>query len=325
MAVIKPGCAEQAPPRYLEWFEGGASFQQAADKLAGWYESHLFLGDAFPYFNLSFGADDFAAYLGADLQLSDDATTSWPVHALHGLHNAKIRFDPNGKWWNRTAEFYTVLRRTLGDSIMIAAPTLSAGLDGLAGIYGVTNLLEAIIDEPEAVHEALLQIDAAFSDATKAVRELFEYDRYGSITRHGMYIEGDIGVPQCDFSCMISGEMFREFALPSIRHEISRLTLAEYHMDGPGAIRHLEDLCSLTNLHTIQWVPGAGEAAEQDWTWLYQKIQALGKSILAWGGPERLLALQNTLCSPAAFYTVHVKTLEQAQRFEEQLIAACSG
>lgn len=51
-------------------------FQQVADKLARWYESHRFLADAIPYYALSFGSDDFAAYLGADLKLAPDGTTS---------------------------------------------------------------------------------------------------------------------------------------------------------------------------------------------------------------------------------------------------------
>lgn len=118
---------------------------------------------------------------------------------------------------------------------------------------------------------------------------------------------------------MISGEMFREFALPCIRHEMSELTYAEYHLDGPGNVRHLEDLCTLDKLHTVQWVAGAGEAAEQDWTWLYQKINSLGKAVLYNGNPGSLLRLQQTLQTNAAYYTVWVNTEDEAKRFLEDL------
>lgn len=317
ITLVKAGREAAEPPRYLEAFEGGKAFGKTADKVARWADCREFLCEAVPYYAVSFGADDFAAFLGADLRLSADGTTSWPVRPLQSLTRAKIAFDPNGKWWTRTAEFYHVLRSRLGGSVMLAAPTLSAGLDGLAGLYGVNSLLTALLDEPEAVKEALEQINAAYTCAMKAVRELFEFDRYGSINRHGMYTEGATGVPQCDFSCMISGEMFREFALPCIRCEIAALDAAEYHLDGPGAIRHLEDLCGIRGLHTIQWVAGAGEAAEQDWTWLYRKINSLGKAVLAGGSPERVLRLQDSLRTTAAYYTVGAESRDEAERFLE--------
>ena len=263
--------------------------------------------------------EHFAAYIGADLKLADDGTTSWPNHILDSLENVNIRFDPSGKWWTKTVEFYHVLRRTLGDDVMIAAPTLSAGLDGLVGLYNAQDLIITMIDEPELVKEALAQINTAFTEIIKEVRRVFEFDKYGSINRHGMYVNGSIGVPQCDFSCMISSEMFREFALDSIAHEMSELDYAEYHLDGPGAIHHLEDLCTLEKLHTVQWVAGAGNAQKQDWTWLYQKIVSLGKAVLTGGNTSSVLALQNVLHTKSAYHKVSCQTRDEAERFMEEL------
>ena len=164
----KPGMEPTPAPRYLQAFEGGSKYEEVADQLARWYESHLFLGDTIPYYALSFGADDFAAYTGSDLHLSEDGETSWSEKTFSDLSHAKIAFDPNGKWWTKTAEFYHVLRKKLGDSIMIAAPTLSAGLDGLAAHFGVSELLYALLDEPEMVIDVLAQVNQAFSDALEA-------------------------------------------------------------------------------------------------------------------------------------------------------------
>jgi len=315
ITIPKPGVEAHRAPRYLEAFKGGSAFQLVADQLARWYESHLFLEDAIPYYALTFGADDFAAFTGSDLQLSADGTTSWSVKTVNDLAHAKIAFDPNGEWWSKTAEFYHVLRKTLGNSIMISAPTLSAGLDGLAAHFGVSELLIALMDEPELVLDVLAQVNQAYTDAMKASKQLFEFEKYGSTTRHGMYTQGDIGVPQCDFSCMISSEMFEEFALPSLRHEMSELTYAEYHLDGPGAIRHLEALCRLEKLHTVQWVPGSGEAERQDWLWLYQKIVDCGKSFLAGGSPSTILRLNRKLHTNAAFYIVYSQDEHEVTEF----------
>lgn len=321
IVISRPGIEPQEPPRYLEAFNGGTSYRMVADKIARWYETHVFLEDAVPYYNLSFGADDFAAYLGAELELSADGTTSWARHTLTTLNDIRIAFDPNGKWWQQTAEFYRILRDTLGDEVMISAPTLSAGLDALAGLYGGTELLYALVDEPGMVLDALAQVNAAYTDIIQAVRELFEYDRYGSITRHGMYTDGCVGVPQSDFSYMISQEHFREFALPCIEHEIAALDCAEYHLDGPGNLRHLDMLCTIEKLHTVQWVAGAGEPARQDWTWLYRKIIDLGKAVILGGSAGSVLGMQEMLRTSQAYYTVSVNNADEAHKFMDALWA----
>ena len=79
----------------------------------------------------------------------------------------------------------------------------------------------------------------ALAEIVAALAEELDYARYGSINRHGIYSRGKVAVPQCDFSSMISTEMFREFALPALRREMAMLDAVEYHLDGPGAVQHL--------------------------------------------------------------------------------------
>jgi hypothetical protein len=74
---------------------------------------------------------------------------------------------------------------------------------------------------------------------------------------------------------MISPEMFREFGLPSLKHECDMLAGVVYHLDGPDAIRHLPAVSEIEKVKMIQWVPGAGEAAKKDWTALFQQIDDL--------------------------------------------------
>lgn len=307
---------EPAPfPPYLAGFNG--EYQAVADRLAEWVESCEFYGGAIPRFNLSFGSDDFASFLGADLRIINENTaeaTSWPSHTLTTLKDAKIAFDPNGKWWSRAVEFHDVLKRTLGESVMIAAPTISAGLDGLVGLYGANNLLTDLADEPELVKDALCQINAAYTEVLLAMDTVFEFGRYGSINRHGMYTAGRINVPQCDFSCMISPAMFEEFAIPSLVHEFSLLDAGEYHLDGPDAIRHLDRIAEIPGLKVIQWVPGVGEAAAMDWTSLYHKIVSLGKGLILGGTAEAMEAAQRAYRTPNMFLSIYgVKSPMEAE------------
>ena len=314
ITIPKNGIACAPKPPWIMGF--GGDYQAVADALARWVESCEFYGCAVPVFDMSFGSDNIAAFCGADLSLGGSGDTTWCSHPLQTLRGAKIAFDPNGKWWGRMVEYYGVLKRALGDSVMLAAPTLSAGLDCIVAMYGNMNLLMDMADEPEAVHEAMLQVNEAFTQATKACAALFEHEKYGSATRHGMVAKGAAGVPQCDTSCMISSDMFEEFAVPCLLHELDVIDAAEYHLDGPGALHHLERLTQMPKIRVIQWVAGAGEAAQQDWMPLYQRIVSLGKGLIMHGGTERVEQMRLKLQSKDIFFDVGgLKTRAEAEDF----------
>ncbi|MGE5224846.1 MAG: hypothetical protein ACM3PY_20620, partial [Omnitrophica WOR_2 bacterium] len=51
------------------------------------------------------------------------------------------------------------------------------------------------------------------------------------------------------------------------------------HLDGPGALRHMDSILSIPELHALQWVPGTGNEVFERWIWVYQKAQKAGKGI----------------------------------------------
>ena len=91
--------------------------------------------------------------------------------------------------------------------------------------------------------------------------------------------DGKFYIPSNDFSCMISREMFEEFFLPGIAEECRFYERSIYHLDGPGALRHLDSILQINELDAVQWVPGAGNEGYARWVWVYQKIQRAGKAL----------------------------------------------
>jgi len=109
-------------------------------------------------------------------------------------------------------------------------------------------------------------------------------------------------VPSNDFSCMVSNAMFREFFLEGIAEECRFYTNSVYHLDGPGALRHLDDLLDIPELNAIQWVPGAGHTEPLQWMHVYKRVQAGGKSIMIYDvEPGHLDSLMDEL-SPEGLY-----------------------
>lgn len=303
----RPGIEPVEKPRYGAGYDG--NFTPVIDQLLRWAESHEFLGDAIPFFYLEFGADHFATLLGADMVFPyEGRDAGWAVPFVKDWDAVELRFRRDSRWWEQTVRFAEALRARCEGALLIAAPTMVANLDALAAVRGPQNLLLDLVLCPEAVQRALAQVNAAHAEILQALGELLEFDRYGSINRHGMYSRGRINVPQCDFSCMISPAMFREFAIPALAQEMARLDAVEYHLDGPDALRHLEALCALDKLDVIQWVPGAGAPSQQDWNWLYQKIDTLGKGQFRWADSKTVKRVWRNCQVRKQFFTVSVSS-----------------
>jgi 5-methyltetrahydrofolate--homocysteine methyltransferase len=97
---------------------------------------------------------------------------------------------------------------------------------------------------------------------------------------------------QCDFSAMISPQMYAEFMVPVLRTLTERVDYCMYHWDGPAAIPHHDHLLSLPELTMIQWTPGAGNTSPTDKRWwpLYHKTLEAGKKLMI--GVEDLQGLR---------------------------------
>ncbi len=72
---------------------------------------------------------------------------------------------------------------------------------------------------------------------------------------------------------------FKEFVLPTIREEMKASDRNIYHLDGPGALRHLDAILEVPEIHAIQWVYGAGNGPARNWLPVYKKILDAGKGI----------------------------------------------
>ena len=284
--ILKPGKEPVGKPPYASGHEG--DFGPVIDGILTWADAYEFVGDAIPFFYLEFAADHFSSLLGVDLEFREGQTGGWPVHCIDDPDQADIRFRPDCRWWERTAEFAEELEKHVCGNVMIAAPSLVANLDALVAMMGAQNVLMALIDKPDSVKRMLQDVTKAHGEILDAFADLFEFGIRGSINRHGFYSSGCMNVAQCDISAMIGPDMFREFALPCVKQELARYDGGEYHLDGPDAIKHLEALCELEEIDIIQWIPGAGEASSQDWTWLYDKIDSLGKGQWRGGSIEQI-------------------------------------
>ncbi len=303
--VAKPSAYTLGPDLEVDLF---------CDGLLAWAEAYEFLGAALPFVYLEFAADQFATFLGGELVFPTAGEGGWSTHPLaHAeLATVDLRFLREGPWWRKYTALCEQMRDRLAGRVMIAAPTFVANLDALVALRGAPQVLVDLVDQPAAVERALAQITAAHGELVDAFAELLDVPAWGSINRHGMYSRRPINVPQCDFSCMISPAMFQRFVAPCLETEFARYGGGEYHLDGPSAIRHLETLCGLDDLHVIQWVSGAGNEG-RDWTELYRRIDALGKGQILGGPAGSLARWAGELRTKRLFWTLRAASKAEAE------------
>jgi 5-methyltetrahydrofolate--homocysteine methyltransferase len=209
--------------------------------------------------------------------------TVWCEPFLSTLEGAKFAYDPDNFYWQFSQRAYTEVAGKGKGKFLQQFPDFIEGLDTLAAIVGTEELLEALIEHPDWVHAALRQVTDLYFHYYDVIYDIVRDEVGGSV--FWAWAPGRMVKLQCDFSAMISPDMFGEFMVPVLTEMTERVSYSMYHWDGPGALNHLDHLLSIPRLNMIQWTPGAG--AEPGWhpRWwpYYHRIIDAGKKIYVFG------------------------------------------
>jgi len=237
-------------------------------------------GVALPFHWPDWGASTFAGVLGARMQMVGKETF-WAYPVCEDLEEVlEVEIDPDNRFYRTVME---MTRRSVAlspDHHFVACyPIVGIG-DILAGLYGTEKLLLAMIEQPAAVKAAMGHILELWMREFDATQRLIESaGNPGNINWMSIWAPGRTCATQEDLSYMLSPGMFDEFCLPPLVELIDWLEYPMYHLDGAGAIPHLETLLSIPRLRAIQWVPGAGRESVAQWYGLIRRILEGGKSV----------------------------------------------
>jgi len=195
---------------------------------------------------------------------------------------------------------------------LVGLPDLNGPGEILARLRGTEELAFDVIDHPDEVHRAMDEINRAWLDCYEACWEIIHPHTEGTIFWMGIFSERPATDLQCDFSIMISEAMFNAFFLPYVAQQTRWVERTIYHLDGPGAARHLDALLALPELDGIQWVPGAGAAPMREWIDLLKRIQDAGKLIVASCNKEEVPILLEALRPEGLWLNTHCDSREEA-------------
>jgi len=257
-------------------FSEDAAAEAVLDAYAELHSSILCFGDCWPRWWPNFGPGIVAAYLGASVGSAPG--TVWfhreePVD-LDSWHPAD---DPTNPWRRRVRELTRLAVERWGGSASVGFTDLGGGLDILASLRGTEQLLMDTIERPEAVERAAGEITRVWLRCYDELHAALTPQNRGFTPWAHIWSPARTYILQCDFSYMISPSMFERFALPDLEACCGALDHAFYHLDGKGAIPHLDMLLSLPRLRGIQWIPGAGAPPAEEWMPLLKRIRDAGK------------------------------------------------
>jgi len=315
LAVTAPKEGHNIPPGppYMDGWDG--DFVEA---VARWeaHAAHIYYaGDAIPYIEPSFGPDQFGAFIGADLERADASynSTSWAVPFVEDWEKVlPIRLKPENRWWKKMLEFMRVAGEAAEGKFLVGMLDLHSNMDALASIREPQELCMDLIDHPELIHRAMKDVRALYPVIYEALYEAGNMANRGTIGWCSFYSPGRFAMTQCDFSIMLSPKMFDEFILPALTEESNYLDHSIYHYDGIGSLRHLDSVLSIERLDGIQWVPGAGNPPQAEWTELLVRIQEAGKSLHISASPEEIKHLHGILKPELVFYDTWAKNEKEA-------------
>ncbi|MDP6153345.1 MAG: hypothetical protein QF785_08210 [Phycisphaeraceae bacterium] len=241
-----------------------------------------YYAEAYPVFETQIGPGSLGVMLGATPHFDDrtvwyepciDDPETFPAICLNTVNNTG--------WDMHMAIIDEALRRADG-RYLVNVPDLIENLDTLAAMRGSEQLLYDLVDRPGWVHRRLAEITEAYAQAYNLIYEkVRDPDGGSAFAAFGIWGPGKTAKVQCDFSCMIGPAMFQEFFIPYVRRQCDRLDFVLYHLDGPGAVQHLDALLGVESITAIQWTPGAAAptGGHRCWYPMYRHIRAAGKGV----------------------------------------------
>ena len=281
------------------------SIEYRADEILYYCNNTYFGGDSFPNFFSNLGPGIISACIGGTYKLGEDTVWFDTVQTITDWDDFKgFTFDQNSEMWKLVTTMTKRFVEKSKGNYICGISDLGGNYDILASLRGTQELLYDMYDYGDEVKKAIDQIiDIWFRVYDNLYNRIYTTQK-GITSWMPLWCEEKWYPLQCDFSSMLSPEMFAEFVKPALQREAKFLDKSIYHWDGMGEIPHLDHLLDIPEINGIQWTAGAGNPNELDPVWypLFKKIQQKGKNLVLFHIDPKLLDGFMSEFSPKGVY-----------------------
>jgi hypothetical protein len=284
--------------------------------------STYFGGEAMPLFNAGWSVG-WSLLFGCEPRFREQTVWVDPI-AVGGDGYPEFHFSParssHNPWWQWYLDgMKAAAEASAGRYFVLPEMGNDAG-DVLANVRGTEALLVDIALNPMWVKSAVETISDVIVSAYNEIEQIVSPEVCGVdgyVNDQHCWWSGRTRGLNCDVSCMVSPQAFRELFLPPLVDIMGTFERNVYHLDGPGALHHLDTLLDIPELDAIQWVPGAGHEAIMQWVPLIRRIQAGGKSICLFATPEEIGPLLREIRHQGVCISTHCESEAEARELIE--------
>lgn len=242
-------------------------------------QNQEFLGDSMPVAFPNLGPEVFSAFYGCPL-IFGDYGTSWSEPILLDWDRADaLCFDWENPYLKKLHEMTDALLGIGQGKFVTGMPDWHPGGDAVAALRNPQSLALDMIEHVAEVKQLLGKLEADYYQLYDCFYHKLRSAGQPISTWLPLVCDEKYYVPSNDFSIMISTAMFEDVFLPGLVRDCQFLERSIYHLDGPGALRHLDTILAIPELDALQYVPGASNEGYHKWIGVYRKAQAAGKAI----------------------------------------------
>jgi hypothetical protein len=274
-----------------------------------------YLGQSMPFHWLDYNASTMSVILGCEPTFIDEEGV-WSNPMVSSVEEVTdIRLDSSNTYYRILRE----MNKRLASRVPADEPITFFAMEGITDIvsslYGVEEFLMDMILKPQEVKAAMEHIKRIWIDAFHDFKQIIYNNRNpeSGMGWAGIWSPGTTFPMQEDLTYMISTDMYKEFCVPHVTDLASVLDYPLYHLDGIGAIPHLDALLQIDEIKAIQWVPGAGKEPIAQWYELIEKVINKGKSIQVFAKPDEVDDLVRHVGSNRLLITVTDASVSEAQ------------
>jgi len=247
---------------------------------ANWMANTVYYAESMPVVMPNLGPEIISAWAGCPYFYGE--STTWTEPCIHDWEKDRAIIDMTHPLFKKLEEYTQALIKHGKGNFIVGLTDYHPGGDHLAALRDPENLAVDLMENPDEVKKKLAE----------SYDEYFPtYDHFVNMIKAAdmpiaswipLTSETSMYIPSNDFSIMVSNAMFEEFFLDGLTAECKHYKKSVYHLDGPGALRHLDSLLSIKELNAIQWVPGAGQEQVMPWLDVFKRTMAAGKSVMAY-------------------------------------------
>ena len=287
--------------------------------LAG-FEATCYGGEALPSTTLMVG---YCFAYGAPLHFAD--STIWHDPTIVDWDNPpRLELNEDDWGWQQTRKVVSAMVEAGVGKFFVGQPAILVPNDMLAMLRGPGQLCMDLIERPDLVKCVLAKILEDWLYIYDELDQIIRAKMEGSTSWLSVWGPGKMSALQSDFSCMVSSAHFEEFIVPELEAGTETLDHTIYHLDGPGALHHLDRLLDLPELHAIQWTPGAGQPSGLAWLDLYKRVQAKGKGLYVGLGRDEVETALRELEPEGLFITTSCSSIAEADDLLTQAKTWCA-